>query len=117
MPVVKRITTEEVKNARIFQPGTLLSYDQLNQAKDVWINPSGKVYYAGYWGHEESAKILGFESVCAAEKAGWVHVSSVLNGMPQFVSIPPRPSKAQRESAYDFCMAHTMHIPSALELS
>lgn len=117
MPVVKRITTEEVKAARLFEPGTRLEYDDLKKAKDIWINPSGKVFYAGYYGHEESAKVLGFDCVDSMESAGWVHVSSVFKGCPDFVHVPRKPTKAQRESAYDFCMAHNMRVPSALELS
>lgn len=113
MPQLTRITAQQVKDSQLFTPGQTVPYDYYAECKDVWITCGGNVIYAGYYGHEESARNMGYESVTAAERSGLIHVSSCYNGIPDIVHLPAHMTKAQKETLFDYCLVH--NLPYGIE--
>lgn len=108
MPKLTRVTANDASNARVFTVNSKIRDDDFHLVKDAWINKSGSLLYAGYYNHEESAKLLGFDSIESAESSGLVHISSCLNSKPKIVYTPQRMTAAQRDTLDYYCSVHSI---------
>lgn len=109
MPQLTRVTAQQVNDSRLFDLAAIVPYEHYSAVKDCWIDRKGMVRYAGYYGHTQSARIMGFNSELDAENKGLIHISSCYNGTPDIVHLPHHITKAQKETLFDYCTAHSIN--------
>lgn len=95
-----------------YQPLDIISTDDYGHVLYAWIAPNGCMLYVKEEGHGESSRLLGFMSVTAAERAGYIHLSG---GM--FVDGYASPTKEQIDTVLLYCSAMGRRIPDFVELS
>jgi hypothetical protein len=113
MPSFGRTTLAEIAQLQEFTLAQVIDYADYSLIKDAWLGRNGKLYYAGSIdkGHDESCKLLGYKTIEACEKAGYIHISSCIRNKITFAAIPDRLSSDQYNSLFDYCMAHSIDMP------
>lgn len=94
--------------------GTIVDQADYSKVKNAWIDRQGRLIYAGYWEHNETAQLIGFADIDAAESAGLIHISESsfsASGIPLFIHIPRRITDAQYDTLSIYCEAHRIQNP------
>lgn len=107
-------TMRLVKPQNIMPIGTIVAPTDYVKVKNCWIDRSGNVIYAGYWQHDETARLIGYDGIDTAEKSGLIHISessSNASGIPLFVHIPRKITDRQYDTIAAFCDAHRLQNP------
>ncbi len=100
--------------------GTEVDPEEFEFTQEGWLAPDGTFYYVpDEVGHEGTAKILlygegPYNCYCdVLEDRGWIHITDYY-GPERFQYVPPRPTKAQIETANLFAEAHGIEVPESL---
>lgn len=113
MPQFGKTTVAEATKLQEFKLAQVIDMADYKLIKDAWLGRNGKLYYAGSLdkGHDASCKLLGYATIEACEKAGYIHISSCIRNKITFAAIPDRLSSDQYNTLFDYCMAHSINMP------
>lgn len=98
-----------------YHMGDVIPEDKYKDVDSCWINPNGEVICVPYCNHYDTAQRMGFSGTDAAERAGWIHVSTYWNVNRRFVHIPDRPSIEQYHTMWSLCDALGHEYPTELQ--
>ncbi len=103
-----------VKPTNIMPLATIVAPADYSKVKNCWIDRQGQVIYAGYWQHEETARLIGYDDIDTAERGGLIHdseSSSMANGIPLFVHLPRKITDRQYDTIALYCEIHKIQNP------
>lgn len=110
MPAIRKVIPKN-----IMPIGTVVDLDDYEKVKNAWLDRAGNLIYAGFWQHEKTAQLLGYDSLDAAEDAGLIHISESsfgTVGIPMFLHIPRRITDRQYDTLADYCAIHKIQNPA-----
>lgn len=107
--------SDQHDNATGYDMGEVIPESSYSSVDSCWINPSGEVICVPYCNHYATAQKMGFSGTDAAERAGYIHVSTYWNVNRRFVHIPDRPSIAQYTTMWSLCDALGHSYPTELQ--